>query len=85
MKKKKLRLHRETLRRLDPHSLGGVVGAETGRSECYQLSCDSGCMAGCASDQQTECPIQTVNTGATSNCTGEQCTQGNTLCLCPVC
>lgn len=67
--KKKLKLHRETLRHLDPKELQGVAGGVINTITLWPTAC--------------EC--ETRNTDATSQCTGSDCTEDNTKCLCPVC
>lgn len=70
--KKKLRLNRETLRHLDPDDAAKAAGGTIYTPYTITL-------------WLTSCGCETINTNATTNCTGANCTQENTWCLCPVC
>lgn len=43
MRKKKLRLHRETIRLLDPDQLGAAAGADCGTNTCDTHTCVNNC------------------------------------------
>ena len=60
MRKNKLQLHRETLRRLSDPNLGRVFGGgESGVSYCFEC----GTATGGAASVRYECTIQVTNCG----------------------
>ncbi len=76
MRRKKLHLHRETLRTLD----GGHLGRAAGGANTHELNTGCACTVGCGGSAN----CGTAGCGATAGCSGNTCTCINPLshCVC---